>query len=162
MKLPLHTRIFIGMVVGATLGLVTQWAGTPPETIDEIVKWVKPIGDIFLRMIFMMVIPLIVAGLMLGIADLGDLKKVGRIGLITLLFSIAVTSVSVFIGIGLTALVRPGDGLNAAERTALVERFGETTETVAGNMNAVREKSIGEILVSLVPRNPFEDMGRYR
>jgi len=158
MKFPLHTRIFIGMVVGATLGLVTQFAGTPPETVDAIIKWVKPVGDIFLRMIFMMVIPLILSGLMLGIADLGDLKKVGRIGLITLMFSVVVTTISVFIGIGLTALVRPGDGLNAAERTVLVERFGETTQTVAGNMNAVREKSIGEIIVSLVPRNPLEDM----
>ena len=158
MRIPLHTRIFIGMLVGASLGLITQAAGTSPDTLDVVIKWVKPVGDIFLRMIFMMVIPLIVAGLILGIADLGDLKKLGRIGFITLLFSVLVTSVSVFIGIGLTALVRPGDGLSPAERSALVERFGETTQTVAGNMQAVREKSIGEILVSLVPRNPLEDM----
>jgi len=158
MKIPLHTRIFIGMIVGALLGLAVQFAGTPDSTVDEIVTWVKPVGDIFLRMVFMMVIPLIVTGLMLGIADLGDLKKVGRVGLVTLIFSLVVTSISVFIGVGMTAVFRPGDGLTATDRAQLMQRFGATTAAVAGNVNVMKEKSIGDILVSLVPRNPLEDM----
>lgn len=158
MKLPLHTRIFIGMVVGAAAGLVLQFTNLPPEQIDLIVRWVKPIGDIFLRLVFMMVIPLILTGLILGISDLGDLRKVGRVGMVTLVFSLIVTSISVFIGIGMTAIFRPGDGLSVEERNVLLERFGGSTEVVAGNMNTAKEKNIAEVIVSLIPKNPLEDM----
>jgi len=158
MKFPLHTRIFFGMIVGTLAGLLVQWSGVPEETVDDIVKWVKPVGDIFLRMVFMMVIPLIVTGLMLGISDLGDLKKVGRVGMVTLIFSLVITSISVFIGIAMTAIFRPGDGLSVVDRAQLIERFGASTAAVAGNANAVTQKSIGDILVSLVPKNPLEDM----
>lgn len=156
-KLPLHTRIFIGMLLGIIAGLVVQNSGMEEATIDKIVSWVKPVGDIFLRMIFMMVIPLIVAGLALGIADLGDLKKIGRIGLITLVFTLVLTAVSVFIGITMAQVFKPGQDLAEGDRQMLMERFGSGSEVIAKNTAALKSRNFLETLVTIIPKNPLED-----
>ena len=74
-KSPLHTKIFFGMVAGIAAGLIIKHVGLAPETLETIVSWVEPIGQIFLRMVFMTVIPLVFAALVLGIAEIGDLHR---------------------------------------------------------------------------------------
>ena len=74
-KSPLHTKIFFGMVAGIAAGLIIKHVGPAPETLETIVSWVEPIGQIFLRMVFMTVIPLVFAALVLGIAEIGDLHR---------------------------------------------------------------------------------------
>lgn len=159
-KLPLHTRIFIGMLLGIIAGLIVQNSGLPDETIDSIVSWVKPLGDIFLRMIFMMVIPLIISGLALGIADLGDLKKIGRIGLITLGFTVVLTAVSVFIGIGMAETFSPGRDLSESDRQMLIERFGSNSADIEKTAATLKSRNILETLVVIIPKNPLEDAVR--
>ena len=68
------------MLAGILAGLVVKSMNLPAETLQTITAWVKPVGDIFMRMIFMMVIPLILSALILGIAEIGDLKRLGRMG----------------------------------------------------------------------------------
>jgi len=70
---------------------------------------VKPIGDIFMRMIFMMVIPLILSALILGIAEIGDLKRLGRMGGRLLLYTLVVSSISVLVGVAAVDIFRPGE-----------------------------------------------------
>src|SRR5690606_10784306 len=94
-KTALHTRIFIGMIVGVLAGLIIKQADLEQDTLNTIVKWVEPIGQIFLRMVFMTVIPLVFSALVLGIAEIGDLKQVGRIGIRLLIYSLVVSSISV-------------------------------------------------------------------
>src|SRR5437773_7818615 len=95
-RLPLHTRIFCGMIAGALLGLLANWKWGRSDALLSFVSNVTyPIGQIFLRLIFMVVIPLILSALILGVAELGDIRRLGRIGLKTLLFTLILSSVSV-------------------------------------------------------------------
>src|SRR5690606_20578508 len=95
-KVALHTRILAGMGFGVLAGLIVKQIGLEPETLNTVIKWVEPIGQIFLRMVFMTVIPLVFAALVLGIAEIGDLKRVGRIGIRLLIYSLIVSTISVF------------------------------------------------------------------
>ena len=112
-----HTKIFIGLAVGVVLGLLANALfGDYPE-LDWLLKnIISPLGQVFLRLIFMAVIPLIFSALALGVAELGDVRQLGRIGAKTFAYTLAVTTVSVIIGITLVNVFRPGEGLlgNAA------------------------------------------------
>lgn len=146
------------MIVGAMLGIILRNTIADVQTIDSIITWVKPIGDIFMRMIFMMVIPLIVTGLIIGIADLGDLKRLGRIGLITLFSSLAITSVSVFIGISMANVFKPGNSLSVADRQVLLEQYGSNSQTVVKQLSETKTRSVADIITAIVPKNPLEEM----
>ena len=84
---PLHQQILYGMLAGAGAGLVANWVWGPTEGLQEFVRTVTyPAGQIFLRLIFMVVIPLIFSALVLGVAELGDVRRLGRVGLKTVIF----------------------------------------------------------------------------
>lgn len=159
-KIPLHTRIIIGMVVGILLGIGLKNSGLSESTIDTVVDWVTPVGQIFLRMVFMTVIPLIFSALVMGIAEMGDLKKVGRIGKKLLLYSLIVSSISVFIGITMVDVFRPGDSLTPETRDYLTAEFMEKSTEAAGFAEASKERTVGDIITNIVPKNPLADMAR--
>lgn len=158
--IPLHTRIFIGMLVGVVAGILTHVLQIPESTVTLLTQWVKPIGDIFLRMLFMMVIPLILSALILGVAELGDLGRIGRIGMKTLIYTLFASGISVLVGIGTYNLFQPGKAISSENRAFLLERFTEQTGKIQANMQAGQEKSVGDIIVSLFSKNPIEDMAR--
>jgi DAACS family dicarboxylate/amino acid:cation (Na+ or H+) symporter len=155
----LHNKIFAGMLVGIFGGIAVQYAGLEKETVESIVRYVKPVGDVFLRMIFMMVIPLIVSALALGVAELGDLRRIGRVGMRTLSYAILVSIISVTIGIVMVKIVEPGKSITPQDRQLLIERYSANSQGVQSTA-ALAPKSIGEILTTLVPKNPVEDMAR--
>lgn len=159
-KYALHTKIFIGMIVGTAAGIVVQSLGLSEETVREIISYVKPLGDIFLRMIFMMVMPLILSALSLGVAQLGDLKKIGRVGARTLVYTVLVSAISVMIGLVMVQTFEPGKGISEGDRQMLVERFAGNAASLQTAVSGVRTRGIGEILTVLVPKNPFEDLTR--
>jgi dicarboxylate/amino acid:cation (Na+ or H+) symporter, DAACS family len=156
----LHHKIFIGMFAGVVSGLILQYSGLPAETIQIIIRWVKPIGDIFLRMIFMMVIPLIISALALGVADLGDVRRIGKIGLRTLWYTLIVSAISVFIGIALASIFKPGESIAPQDRTMLIRRFAGSAESLQKTAQEVRTRGIGDVITAMVPKNPIEDMAR--
>ena len=81
-RLPLHTKILLGAVLGALAGVVAHLLfGGEPWLLALIRYGTRPIGQIFLRLLLMLVVPLVFAALALGVAGLGDLKSLGRIGL---------------------------------------------------------------------------------
>lgn len=159
-KSPLHTKIFFGMVVGVVAGLIIKQVGLAPETLEKIVSWVEPIGQIFLRMVFMTVIPLVFAALVLGIAEIGDLKRVGKIGMRLLLYSLIVSSISVFIGIALVNTFEPGHSLSPETRDYLTLQFQEKSASAEKNAGLAQERSVGDIITNIVPKNPLADMVR--
>src|SRR5439155_17373160 len=110
--------------------------------------------QIFLRLIFMVVIPLILSALILGVAELGDVRRLGRVGLTTLLFTLVLSSVSVVIGVGLANVIRPGAGLPESSRAAL-EAIGHS----AGPLKEPPRARTGlQIALDLIPENPVEAM----
>src|SRR5688572_13962991 len=100
--LPLHTKIVAGLVAGAVTGIAANaLAGGAPWLEWTIANVTQPAGQIFLRLILMVVIPLIFCALTLGVAELRDAHTLGRVGLKTLLFTVLLSSVSVLVGIAL-------------------------------------------------------------
>ncbi len=149
-------RIFAGMITGAVLGVIANLLfGDRPALAAFIANVTYPAGQIFLRLIFMVVIPLILSALILGIAELGDARRLGRIGLKTLVFTLVFSSVSVLIGVTLANLIRPGAGLSERSRAALVGMMGKS----AASLKAPPVPKTGlQILLDLIPENPLESM----
>lgn len=156
----LHTKIFIGMITGIVAGLIVKNAGLAPETISTIVKWVEPVGKIFMNMIFMMVIPLILSALILGVAEIGDLKKLGRMGFRLLMYTLVVSFVAVMIGIVMVNSFNPGKRISNETREYLVNEFSDKAATAQKFSEANNERTVGDILVQIVPKNPIEEMAR--
>ncbi len=159
-KTALHKKIFLGMMVGIVSGLFVQYSGLPKDTIEMIAKYVRPVGDVFLRMIFMMVMPLILSALALGVAELGDLKKIGKVGLRTLFYTILVSAISVIIGISMVKIFQPGKSIDEQQRQVLIDRFAGNAANLQNAAAGVKTRGIGDILTTIVPKNPFEDMTR--
>src|SRR5262245_975699 len=118
----LHNQIFIGMLAGAALGTLANVRYGGSAGLESFVRGLSyPVGLIFLRLIFMVVIPLILSAIILGVAELGDVRRLGRIGLRTLTFTLVLSSVSVLIGVTLANVIRPGAGMSSTSRAELLE-----------------------------------------
>jgi len=152
----LPSRILYGMLTGATLGIAANllW-GDRPALQAFIRNVTNPAGQIFLHLIFMVVIPLILSALMLGVAQLEGVRRLSRVGLKTLFVTLMLSSISVLIGVTLANLVRPGAGLSERSRAALMEMIGETSGSVP-QPPPVRTGL--QILLDLIPQNPVESM----
>jgi dicarboxylate/amino acid:cation (Na+ or H+) symporter, DAACS family len=149
----LHTRILLGLLVGAVLGVAANMAWKGAAGLAWVVDTVtQPVGQVFLRLLFMVVVPLVFTSVTLGVASLGDLRRVGRIGAKTLLFFLGTTALAVSIGLAVANVVRPGDGIDPAVQQGLMAQFSEQAgERVA----AAGAAGFGvNTFVSIVPRNP--------
>ncbi len=157
-SLPLHTQIFIGLFVGLMAGLAVNFFAPQSETV----KWVAsnvayPIGQIFLRLIFMVIIPLIFSAIVLGVSDLGDVGRIGRVGLKTLLFTVVITGLGVVMGIVLVNIFKPGEGISEESRQALMSTLQGNQSVSTILSNAQQTKSAVQTLLDFIPRNPFVD-----
>lgn len=154
-RMPLHTKIFIGLVAGAVLGVGSNllFPGHPALVwfTDTVAG---PVGQIFLRMLFMVVVPLVFTSIALGVASLGDIRRVGRIGARTLGFFLATTALAATIGLTLVNVIRPGDRLDPTVRDRLMAEYS----TQAGERMAQAEQNRFGIstFVNIVPRNPVQ------
>lgn len=158
-RMPLHTKILLGLVLGAVAGVVAiiAWHGQP--ALDRVIDHVaQPIGQVFLRMLFMVVIPLVFTSLALGVAGLGDLRRVGRIGAKTLGFFVATTALAVMLGLTFANVVRPGDSLAPEARAALMAEFADDA---SARVEAGLASDFGiQTFVNIVPRNPLDAASR--
>jgi len=92
MRMPLHVRILIGLAFGAITGIISHIAfPESPQLVWVVENIANPIGQIYLRLLFMLVIPLVVSALILGVAELGDVRRLGKIGLKTFIYTVAVS-----------------------------------------------------------------------
>ena len=157
MPRPLHTKIFIGLLVGVAGGLIANGFFSDYPELDWLIRnIIAPFGQVFLRIIFMAVIPLIFSALALGVAELGDIRQLGRIGVKTLVFTLVISSISVLIGITLVNTFRPGEGLTDTERQALMSTIS-VSSTQATVAKAAEAKSIVQTLLDIIHRNPLAD-----
>ncbi|MBC7543360.1 MAG: cation:dicarboxylase symporter family transporter [Candidatus Sericytochromatia bacterium] len=142
MRLPsLTTRILIGLIAGIAVGYLFPALGTS----------LKPLSDLFMHLIKMIVVPLIFGSLIMGIAGAGDFKHVGRIGAKALLYFEAATTLALIIGLAVANVLRPGAGASAA-------MAGATDPKIA--TAATAHIDWGEFLVHLVPTNVVDAMAR--
>lgn len=154
MRMALHTRMLLGGVIGAAGGVLAHLTLRDSPLLDAFVRYgTQPVGQIFLRLLFMLVIPLIFSALVMGVAGLGDLRRLGRIGLKTLAYTVVVSSIAVVIGVVLVNTLRPGEGLPPAQRAELTASAAERASSLATATSAPRTGI--QFLVHLVPDNPL-------
>jgi DAACS family dicarboxylate/amino acid:cation (Na+ or H+) symporter len=151
MRLPLHTKILIGGVLGAVLGVVAHLTLAGSPGLAAFLTYVtSPIGQIFLRLLFMLVVPLIFSALVLGVAGMGDPRALGRIGLKTLLYTVLVSAIAVLIGVTLVNVLQPGAGISPELKARLTEGAAERASAVTGG---TAPKTGIELLVQIIPNN---------
>lgn len=150
--LALHTRILIGFIVGVVAGVLCyRYAGSDSAWLSATVTYVtQPVGQIFLRLLLMLVIPLLFSALVLGVAEMGDLRSLGRVGWKTLLYTVLVSAVAVFIGLVLVNLFQPGVGIAESARTTLLEESAAKAKSITAQ--AAPASGI-DMLVQIVPDN---------
>ncbi len=147
----LYTKIAIGLVAGAVVGIVVNLAGW--EAGGSLIAAIEPFGLGWIRLIRMIVVPLVVASLVVGAASLGDLRTLGRVGGKTVGYYLATTSVAVSIGLVLSNVIKPGRGLSAESQAALQAEYGNQA---AGNIELASETpSVVQLLLNMIPENPI-------
>jgi DAACS family dicarboxylate/amino acid:cation (Na+ or H+) symporter len=148
----LQWRILIGFVAGLIAGLLTYTFARDAAWIETVVTYLTgPIGQIFLRLLFMLVIPLLFAALVVGIAEMGEVKALKRIGLHTLGYTVVVSGIAVAISLLLVNLLRPGDGVDPDAARELLAQGGEGAASIVA---ASAESEAGvNAFVAIVPNN---------
>ena len=153
-KLQLHWKMVIGFLVGTIGGLICNLWFAHAGWLDVLITYVAdPVGQIFLRLLFMLVIPLVFSALVLGVVEIGNPKSLGRIGLKTLLWIMGVTTIAVMIGLVVVNVIQPGVGLPEEQRNMLIAQAME-------HGGAIVEKSRTapsgiELLLNIIPKNPI-------
>jgi Na+/H+-dicarboxylate symporter len=150
----LYTKISIGLVLGVVVGAVVNVLGLAAEPFwaNGILPFLNFVGSAFIRAITMIVIPLVVASLLIGVASLGDLSKLGRMGGKAVGYYMTTTAIAITIGLTLALLIRPGARINPETRDALAAEFGEQA---AGRVQLATERpSVWDVLLNMIPNNP--------
>lgn len=149
----LHTKILLGLALGAVAGIASNlYARNAPALAWIVDNVAQPVGQIFLRLLFMVVVPLVFASVTMGVASLGDLRRIGRVGVKTLLLFLATTAIAVCVGLFLVNLIRPGESLDPAIRTALMAEY---SSQAGEKVTLSQENRFGiNTFVGIVPRNP--------
>ncbi len=129
----LWLKILIALLLGMATGLVLG-----PNAI-----YLKPIGTIFLNLINMIVVPLVLASMTVGITSIHDPKKLGRVGIKSLLLYLSTTAIAIVIGVVFANIFQPGKGLSLQSTTPI---------------ELPKAPTLTEILLSIVPSNPIASM----
>ena len=151
----LHAKILTGLVAGATAGVAVNMAAGGSPWVEAVNTYVTgPVGQVFLRLLFMVVVPLVFATLSLGVAGLGDLRNLGRVGAKTLAYFLVTTALAAALGLFLVNVIRPGEGLPPETVSRLQELYaGQAEERFTAS--GAGDFGIGTF-VNIVPRNPIQ------
>ena len=142
-KQPWYAVLYVQVLIAILLGVAVGWAA--PET-GKSFKW---LGDLFIALIKMMIAPVIFCTIVHGIASMGDLKKVGRVGLKALIYFEAASTLALIIGVAVGEIVRPGAGFGADPATLDPKAVATYAQAAA------KDSTVGHIL-ALVPRSFFD------
>src|SRR5438128_1445819 len=130
----LYFRVIAGIVIGVALGAFYPSSG----------EAMKPFGDAFIKLIRMMIAPIIFATVVVGIASIGDMKKLGRVGIKALLYFEVVTTLALLTGLIVVKVVQPGAGINADAKTLDVKSIQQYT-------SSAKKMSTVDMLMNIIP-----------
>jgi proton glutamate symport protein len=156
-KLALHWKIGIGMVLGVFFGLIMLQFELGKEFVQD---WIEPIGSIFVRMLKLIAVPLILASLVKGISDLKDISKFKSMGIKTILVYITTTVFSISIGLGMVNLMQPGEGVSSETVTKLKQTYASNVKIQERISEASKQQESGplQFVVDMVPDNAIAAM----
>ena len=150
-KLPLWAKIFIGMGLGILWGLISVWTGWEEFTGD----WIKPWGNIFLRLLKLIAVPLIFVSLVKGISSLTDITKLSRIGLKTILIYLLTTLFATMVGLTLVNVMKPGNVFPETKQVEYRQKFGGQFEIRQESAREIEDRSPLQFFEDMVPENFF-------
>ena len=158
-KWHLTSQILLGLVVGAALGLVVEMNVRDAAAVAKLEWWlanvIQPVGRLFIRIIFLIVIPLIFSAIVLGVSEMGDVRKLGRVGLKTLLFTLLLAGTSVVLGLVLVNVFKPGHRMAPETQVELREKYGGAAAQKV--QQAAQKTPVAESLLALIPQNPLSE-----
>ena len=152
-KLPLHWKMLIGFLAGLALGLVAHYlSGADAGWVKWLTTYVtQPAGTLFLRLIFMLVIPLLFSALVIGVAEMGDVRSLGRVGWKTLGYSVVASGIAVALGLLLVNWLQPGAGVDPAAAQAMLAQGADRAKDIVG-ATATQPRGL-DMLLAIVPDN---------
>ena len=163
--MPLHTKILIGLSVGVLAGLIVNWTagGNNPWVVWTVENFTRPIGQLFLNLLLMIVVPLVFSSLVVGVAGIGDIRKLGRIGLKSFVYTLVISAISVLIGLTLANTIRPGDRMDPAVKTALEQKYSSGAQTTVEAQRKADEAAKADtplmsVVKTIVPSNVFNSI----
>ncbi len=156
----LHNKILIGLAIGVIAGVAVNrmLGGDHPTVVWLVDNITQPVGQLFLRLLLMIVVPLVFSSLVVGIAGIGDIRKLGRVGLKSFGYCLVISAISVAIGITLANTIRPGKRIDPGTSAALQQRYGsDATKNVeaAKQASSATPKPLMAVVETIVPKNPF-------
>ena len=161
---PLHTKILIGLVAGALVGgTLNSILGANDSNLNFVVDQItNPIGQLFLRLLLLLVVPLVFSSLVVGVAGLGDLRRIGRIGVKSLVYTLIISAISVVIGLTLANTIKPGKRIDPEVGAQLAERYSK--DATARVESAVEGSKTGDapllkVVKTIVPTNILYSLG---
>ena len=161
--IPLHTKILIGLAVGVIAGVAVNqlFGGDHPRVVWLVDNITHPVGQLFLRLLLMIVVPLVFSSLVVGVAGIGDIRKLGRVGLKSFGYCLVISAISAVIGITLANTIEPGRRIDPATSTALQQRYeSDASKTVAAaQASSTTSKPLMSVVETIVPKNPFYAIG---
>lgn len=163
---PLHWRILAGLAVGLITGLIVNyWSGgdSNPQLKSFIKNFTEPIGQLFLNLLLMIVVPLVFSSLVVGVAGIGDIRKLGRIGAKSFAYCLIVSAISVVIGLFLANTIRPGEKINPETKAKLEEKYkGDAVKRVEDQKKAdeaaKNDSALMSVVKTVVPKNVFNSI----
>ncbi|MFR2573850.1 MAG: dicarboxylate/amino acid:cation symporter [Dialister sp.] len=136
----LSVQIFASLVLSVIVGLFLGDSAVVP-----VKTWIAPVGTMFINLIKMMIVPVVLCSLIVGMTSMGDMKKLGRIGIKTVAFYMVTTAIAIVIGFSVAGVIEPGVGMALPAEAA----------------PKVKEApSIMQVFVNMIPKNPIESMAK--
>ncbi|WP_088224665.1 cation:dicarboxylase symporter family transporter [Desulfosporosinus sp. FKB] len=140
-KVGLATKIIIGLALGVLYGyFFRNYSG-----------WLKPVGDMFIRSIKMIVVPIVFSTIVIGIAGVGDLKKVGKLGGKTLIYFEIITTIAILLGVTVANVTKPGVGINLSSITKV---------DISAYTSTATHHTTTDLFVNLIPTNIVDSLAR--
>lgn len=152
-KIPLHTQIIIGLVLGLLFGILAinfNWL------VSFTTDFIKPVGTIFIKGLKMIAVPIVLASLIIGVANLGDITKLSRIGGKTIAIYLVTTTIATSLGLLMVNLIKPGKILPPETRDELMELYSAEAETSTTVANQLKDAGPLQPIVDMVPVNIFD------
>jgi DAACS family dicarboxylate/amino acid:cation (Na+ or H+) symporter len=150
---PLHWKLAAGFLVGALAGLAVNLAGLGDASwVTGLREYLTtPVSTIFLNLIFMLIVPLLFSALVVGIADMGDLRALGRIGWKTLAYTVALSAIAVLLGLVLVNWIKPGAGVDPVLAQSLIDGNTARAQQIVDSVDT-QPRGL-DMLLAIVPAN---------
>jgi|TARA_B110000438_G_scaffold53745_1_gene53923 Na+/H+-dicarboxylate symporter len=158
MKLALHWKIIIGLILGLLFGIISASQGWGGFTND----WIAPFGKIFINLLKLIAVPLVLSSLITGVASLSDLKKLSRIGGKTITIYITTTAIAVTIGLIAVNLLEPGKTVPDDMKIKLQNTYQSAASSKLEAAQEVKDRSVLQPIVDMVPSNFFSSASNNR